>query len=29
MKPYVENVETKKPLIKENLLNDLDKFLSE
>jgi hypothetical protein len=29
MTPYVENVETKKPLIKENLLNDLDKFLFE
>ena len=29
MKPYVENVETKKPLLKENLMDDLDKFLSE
>lgn len=27
MKPYVENTEIKKPLMKENLLNDLDKFL--
>ena len=29
MRPYVENVEVKKPIIKENLLNDLDKFLLE
>jgi hypothetical protein len=29
MKPYVENVEIKKPILKENLLNNLDKFLSE
>ena len=29
MKPYVENVEVKKPLLKESLLDDLDKFLSE
>ena len=29
MRPYVENVEKKKPLLKENLLDDLDKFLSE
>ena len=29
MKPYVENKEIKKPLLKENLLDDLDKFLSE
>ena len=27
MKPYVENAEIKKPLIKENLLDNLDKFL--
>jgi hypothetical protein len=27
MRPYVENTEIKKPLIKENLLDDLDKFL--
>ncbi len=29
LRPYVENVEKKKPLLKENLLDDLDKFLSE
>lgn len=29
MRPYVENVEVKKPIIKENLLNDLDKFLTD
>lgn len=29
MRPYVENKEIKKPIIKENLLNNLDKFLSE
>jgi hypothetical protein len=27
MRPYVENTEVKKPLMKENLLNNLDKFL--
>ena len=27
MRPYVENTEIKKPLMKENLLNNLDKFL--
>jgi hypothetical protein len=27
MKPYVENTEIKKPLMKENLLDNLDKFL--
>jgi hypothetical protein len=27
MRPYVENTEVKKPMIKENLLNGLDKFL--
>jgi hypothetical protein len=27
MRPYVENTEIKKPIIKENLLNGLDKFL--
>jgi hypothetical protein len=27
MKPYVENTEIKKPLVKENLLDNLDKFL--
>jgi hypothetical protein len=27
MRPYVENTETKKPILKENLLNGLDKFL--
>jgi hypothetical protein len=27
MRPYVENTEVKKPLIKENLLDSLDKFL--
>ena len=29
MRPYVENAEVKKPLIKENLLDSLDKFLME
>jgi hypothetical protein len=29
MRPYVENKEIKKPIIKENLLDNLDKFLSE
>jgi hypothetical protein len=29
MKPYVENQEIKKPLINENLLDNLDKFLLE
>jgi hypothetical protein len=27
MRPYVENTEVKRPMIKENLLNGLDKFL--
>ena len=27
MRPYVENTEVKKPLMKENLINNLDKFL--
>ncbi len=27
MRPYVENIEVRKPIIKENLLNSLDKFL--
>jgi len=29
MKPYVENTEIKKPILKENLKNNLDKFLLE
>jgi hypothetical protein len=29
LKPYVENVNIKKPLLNENLLDDLDKFLSD
>ena len=29
LRPYVENTEIKKPIITENLKNDLDKFLSE
>jgi hypothetical protein len=27
MRPYVENTEVKKPIIKENLNDKLDKFL--
>jgi hypothetical protein len=29
MRPYVENVEVKKPIIKENLKDNLDKFLAD
>jgi hypothetical protein len=29
MRPYVENTQTKKPLINENLKDKLDKFLSD
>jgi hypothetical protein len=29
MRPYVENVEVKKPIIKENFNDNLDKFLLE
>jgi hypothetical protein len=27
MRPYVENIEVKKPILKENLKDNLDKFL--